>query len=109
MLNIMNIARLITTAVLLAALFIFVPIVSADGGQKCVGQYGQTVDCVTKPPKKCVGQYGQSIDCNAIPSPTPHTPVQSGIGDFINPLTMGLLSLSASGAFYLRSKRSARN
>lgn len=81
----------ITVFTAVATLLVFVPTVSADGDQTCTGSYGQTVTCGTET------------------QPTPHTPVQTGIGDFINPLTVGLMFISAAGATQLLNKRRSQN
>ena len=85
--NTINKIKLFVTVFTAAAtLLVFVPTVSADG-------------------QVCTGDYGQTVSCGPVTSPTPHTPVETGIGDFINPLTVGLFFVGAAGATQLLNKR----
>ena len=61
----------------------------ADGG--CTGQYGQAVECPSPKPKEEV----------------PHKPVPAGIGDVINPLTVGAAFSGISAVMYYKARKSA--
>lgn len=79
----------VTVFTAVATLLVFVPTVSADG-------------------QVCTGDYGQTVSCGPATSPTPHTPVETGIGDFINPFTVGLMFVGAGGVAHLLNKRQSQ-
>ncbi len=76
----------IIISLVLAITALIVPnIASADGG--CTGQYGQAVECPT-------------------PAPKEHIPVEAGIGDVLNPLTVGLAFTGFSTVMFYKARKS---
>lgn len=80
--------QIIISLVLAISALLMPHVALADGG--CVGQYGQAVACPTPQPKEEV----------------PHKPIPAGVGDVINPLTVGAAFSGVSAVLYYKARKS---
>lgn len=79
--------QIIITLVIAAVALILPNVAFADGG--CTGQYGQAVQCPTPKPEEHIV-----------------TDIDTGIGDVINPLTVGMAFTGAATVLYYKARKS---